>query len=552
MMIKTEHLVLAAIVVLCIVISRIWQKKRSTRKTQQQIKESWGKQPEEMYGNEQMSSISSYFLNYRSENKDKHFIDDITWNDLEMDRIFMRINNTNTTVGEENLYSLLREPLFDAAALFERDRLMEFFKTHFSEREKLQFVLAGLGKRKFVDISDYFYNPEKRIKLKGFSYKVLSCILLFSPLLFIFSTHLGLFVFLSIFITNIITYYKAKNEIASQLEALGYIVDTIRCARKICNLDIPEINKYTGILLSSIKSVRGIAVNFFYKLFYSTNDPIFEYIRVVLLGELIAFESFFKLIHTHREDLKRIYRTIGLIDTLISIASYRETLGFYKIPELREHRDNPSVQLNFTDIYHPLLKEPVFNSIDMDGPILLTGSNASGKSTFLKSIAVNAIFAQTIHTCLAKTYNSYYFKIYTSMALKDSIINKESYFIVEIKSLKRVLDSLEDDIPCLCLIDEVLRGTNTIERIAASSEVLDYLGRKNCLCIAATHDIELTTNLSHLYKNYHFRESFVNNEIVFDYKIHPGSSNTRNAIKLLELMGYDSSIVAAANKRAQI
>ena len=110
-------------------------------------------------------------------------------------------------------------------------------------------------------------------------------------------------------------------------------------------------------------------------------------------------------------------------------------------------------------------------------------------------MAINAISVQTIHTCFAKSYNACLFRIYTSMALKDDLLAGESYFIVEIKSLKRILDNINNDIPCLCIIDEVLRGTNTIERISASSEILYRLSKENCLCFAATQDIELASIL---------------------------------------------------------
>ena len=97
-----------------------------------------------------------------------------------------------------------------------------------------------------------------------------------------------------------------------------------------------------------------------------------------------------------------------------------------------------------------------------------------------------------------------YFRVMTSMALRDDLESKESYYIVEIKSLKRILDSAKEETPLLCIVDEVLRGTNTIERIAASSEILASLCLPHVLSFAATHDIELTYMLEEYYTNYHF------------------------------------------------
>jgi DNA mismatch repair ATPase MutS len=137
------------------------------------------------------------------------------------------------------------------------------------------------------------------------------------------------------------------------------------------------------------------------------------------------------------------------------------------------------------------------------------------------------------------------------MALKDNLFNNESYYIAETKSLKRIINSVNEDVLTVCFVDEILRGTNTVERIAASAEVLKYLTLNNCLCIAATHDVELTHILNEYFENYHFREEIVSNEILFDYKIYEGRSTTQNAIKLLGILGYDKSIVQSATDRAK-
>ncbi|HCW96660.1 MAG TPA: hypothetical protein DHU88_13350 [Pseudomonas sp.] len=141
----------------------------------------------------------------------------------------------------------------------------------------------------------------------------------------------------------------------------------------------------------------------------------------------------------------------------------------------------------------------------------MTGSNASGKSTFIKSLAVNSILAQTIHTCAAKEFKLRPSLVITSMAVRDSISEGESYFIKEIKSLKRILNKVQN-ISCTCFIDEILKGTNTIERIAASAAVLKYLHSTDCLCMTASHDIELTCILENEYDNYHFSEHITDDE----------------------------------------
>ena len=239
---------------------------------------------------------------------------------------------------------------------------------------------------------------------------------------------------------------------------------------------------------------------------------------------------------------------IGKLESDIAIASYRHRLPIYTKPILINDK---SVRMNTEDIYHPLIQNPVANSINETRCVLLTGSNASGKSTFLKTIAINAVLAQSIYTVLAQKYEANFFKVYSSMALKDDLKAKESYYIVEIKSLKRILDDKAKDAPILCFIDEVLRGTNTVERIAASSRILQSLSQRNTMVFAATHDIELTHLLEKEYSNYHFKEEVVDNDVLFNYILYKGRATTRNAIKLLSVMGYDKDVIQKADSTAK-
>ena len=104
----------------------------------------------------------------------------------------------------------------------------------------------------------------------------------------------------------------------------------------------------------------------------------------------------------------------------------------------------------------------------------------SGKTTFLKTIGVNAVLAQTINTCLAKEYQASFFQIKTLIGRKDNIIEGKSYYLDEISALLRIINALEKNLPCLCLLDEIFRGTNSVERISASAEVLLYLAKHPC------------------------------------------------------------------------
>lgn len=519
------------------------------RKALKEIRYYWGKKSPREYRDTDMESISSYYRNSRDD-YDGISIDDITWNDLDMDSVYRELNRTLTSTGEEYLYATLRRPETDIGSIEERNRLIEYFRAHPEDREKIQLELYRLGRRRRIDVTDFLYNKRDPAIGKRALYIFLASLSLFAIILIILGfQETGLPLLALMFIINMGINNNRKKFVQSGLDALGYMTSMIGCGLKICRSNAGGIEKYREALHAhclKVKSAAKTAINILVK----TDNPILEYINILFMLELISFENSFRKFLSRRDDVLEVFRIIGFIDSCLSIASYRESLGSWCVPELHA-MDKGSAAINAEDIYHPLIENPVTNPVFISKPLLVTGSNASGKSTYLKTIAINAIFAQTIATCLAKKYRSAVFNIFSSMAIKDSVVHGESYYIAEIKSLKRIIERTEEDLPVLCVIDEVLRGTNTIERIAASSQVLRYLAEKRVLCIAATHDLELSDILGQIYDNCHFQEKYTGNNIEFDYTLYPGKSSTRNAIKLLGIMGFPAEVVKDAEKRAE-
>ena len=285
-------------------------------------------------------------------------------------------------------------------------------------------------------------------------------------------------------------------------------------------------------------------------------DSIFDYIRILFHVDLIKLSTMIQEVKRYEEELLEIYHIIGFLDSMLAIASYRDLIGEYVVPAFQESGNGREKiqQMEIKGLYHPLVKNPVKNDLSTKKCMLLTGSNASGKSTFIKAVAINVLFAQTIHTVLADSYHASFFRLYSSMALRDDILSEESYFIVEIKSLKRIFTAVqqESEIPVLCFVDEILRGTNTVERVAASSQLLQALSVRNAKCFAATHDIELTYLLEKNFENYHFEEQLSEGDISFDYCLRKGRADSRNAIRLLSVIGFEEELVQKAQKRVEL
>lgn len=287
--------------------------------------------------------------------------------------------------------------------------------------------------------------------------------------------------------------------------------------------------------LSFTLSKRGTGV-------LSDLDLVIEYIKMFFMVDIIAYENIVKILETNKENLYLIYDLIARLDFALSLAYYRKSIDEYVNPKFCKENI-----IEIENIYHPLIDNPIKNTIRIDKNIIFTGSNASGKSTFIKAIALNCIMAQSLNTALCSKYRGRFSKVITSMAIKDDILEGDSYFIAEIKSLKRLLDSLDNNIPILAFIDEILRGTNTVERIAASAAILKYGSTTDARILVATHDIELTQMIEKGYDNYHFREIVTDHEVDFDYKLKYGPSTTRNAIKLLKVMEFENEIVNEAD-----
>lgn len=499
--------------------------------------------------------IASYYKNRRKTKGSGFHIDDITWDDLSMDEIFLSMNNTQSSIGEEKLYELLRSPLFDEKELLRRDEMMEYFDSNEEERFQTQYNLGKLGKNSNARVSDYLYKNIGTEASNLGRYRVMSVL----PIAFLLLAFVNVFFLFGTLAAMGVNFYisqSVKKDKSYKFDDFTYIVAMVQCGTRIAKLGLGCLkDRETQIqeALDKVKNIRNKVVNM--EVSGTMNEGIIfsEYLRMFFLTEVVKYEKISKGIQNNGDALLQIYEYIGILDAMIAIASYRRTLDFYAKPKLwRSKPDSKeSLKVEFEEIYHPLIDDPVTNSCSITKPMLLTGSNASGKSTFLKVIGINALTAQTIYTTFSESYESCFVRLFTSMALQDNLFNNESYFIVEIKSLKRIIDKLRPDIPCLCFIDEILRGTNTVERISASSEVLDYFSRSNCLCVAATHDVELTNILEQKFDNYHFEERIENNEITFDYQLRKGRAQSRNAIKLLGMMGYEEEIIARAEHRAE-
>lgn len=545
------YLIFVGVVFLIFVYQSLQVRKREKQKRKDEIINSWGQVPSREYEPGELDKIAQYF---KKKQGSAFCIDDITWNDLGMDDIYKRMNHTRSSAGEEYLYWLLRVPVFDKEILKKRDKLIRIFETNPESAYRLEDILMNLGRTRKLALSEFLETIKDLKNRSNLKHIILDILFLISfVLLFVYPVP-GMVLLIVMLFVNIGMYYSEKADIDGFLICFKYLVDMINCAERINTQSVLGLEQYQERLKNSIEKLAGIRKGMFLISVNGTSGSIAEmvmdYIRMIFHVDIMKFNTMLDTTRKNTEAIENLFDTIGMLDAAISVASFRQSLPQYCSPDLLKKTQVPW-GFEAEQLYHPMIKEPVANSISEERCVLLTGSNASGKSTFLKTVAINSILAQTIYTCTAKSYRSPYFRTYSSMALRDSLENQESYYIVEIKSLKRIVDSIAGEIPVLCFVDEVLRGTNTVERIAASTNILQYFSERAVFCFAATHDIELTHMLEHSYANYHFEEQVSNNDVTFNYLLKSGRATSRNAIKLLNVMGFNREIVNQAECLAQ-
>ena len=514
------------------------------------IKE-YGSSNKREFKNEEFSHIDGYYKKHPTQ----YYLDDITWNDLELDELYMVMNRTVSAMGEEYLYAMLRQPQFDAEEMQERERLISFFLNNSEKRIDVQEALYQIGKNRKYSVYECM-NYIKNIKRESNLPHILAILLLAGSLTFAFiKPAIGVIATVVVVTYNLTSYMKRRGELDAYLSSVSYLIRLLYATEDVAKLDLPELEGYVARMKALNKHFAAFKRNFWIigskKPTGDILDMFVSYLRMLFHIDLIKFNGMLKIYDKHVEELNELYRVVGYLDALCAAASFRALLGEggYCVPELLSE----SVPVYEAEgLYHPLLESPVTNSIKTSRSVLLTGSNASGKSTFLKSVAMGALLAQTVHTVPAKTYRASYFQILSSMALRDNMQGNESYFIVEIKSLKRMFEAAKAPVCTLCFVDEVLRGTNTVERIAASREVLAGLANSGrTICFAATHDIELTYLLEQDCDNYHFEETVTDDKVEFDYLLHAGRATSRNAIKLLRMLGYPQEVIERAEDSAE-
>ena len=271
-------------------------------------------------------------------------------------------------------------------------------------------------------------------------------------------------------------------------------------------------------------------------------NPVFW----IVLNLLIPWDIFFAFqLERSRGDLARTLPIwLGIwyeLEALNSLANFADLNPTYTFPVI-----TPGAVLDGTELGHPLIPtaEKVCNDFTLDALgqiVIVTGSNMSGKSSFLRTIGVNLVLAYCGSVVNAEHLQVGLFRVFTCIQVADSVVDGISYFYAEVKRLKALLGALQtaEDMPLLFIIDEIFRGTNNRERLIGSRAYIRALASGNGVGLIATHDLELAqfADSTPRTNNFHFREDVKDGRMMFDYTLRPGPSPTTNALKIMAIEG---------------
>ncbi|MFI5159190.1 MAG: DNA mismatch repair protein MutS, partial [Sphingobacteriales bacterium] len=250
----------------------------------------------------------------------------------------------------------------------------------------------------------------------------------------------------------------------------------------------------------------------------------------------------------NQESLETAFDVIAEFESLISLASLAINYPKWCFPQIA---DGDAYTIVANNIAHPLIsnKYSVSNSYELNDAFkidIITGSNMAGKSTFLRTIGINTVLALSGAPVCADDMTVSVITIVSYMRIKDSLNESTSTFKAELDRLKMLLAAVENEDKVFFLIDEMLRGTNSVDKYLGSKAVIEQLISKKGVGMVATHDLqiaELEQKHPDYIRNFYFDIQVVNGEMLFDYKMKHGECKTFNASLLLKQIGIDVSTV---------
>lgn len=483
-----------------------------------------------------------------------HILSEKTCNDLDFKELFKYLDRTTSRVGQQYLFDKIRAVHHDPVAIETDEVVIDTLMNNPAILSEIQKPL-----NKLCDTEAYYINSlfqEAYLKPPGWLIfaRILSFVSVVSILsLFFFPK--AIFVLLMVVVINLVIHYRNKNNLFYYTDSMPQLIKLKAVASALLGQEL--LKSVAGNLAESIRMIDKLKKHMILIRLEANMQGdltsvfwgMMELVKIVFLIEPIMLFDVLRRLENKKHDIENIYRFVGHVDALVSIALLRKCLWRYCMPAIM----NNSQELMAKEVYHPLIPGCIDNTLSVRSKsVLLTGSNMSGKTTFIRTIGINVLSGLALNTCFAKEFRMPKCRVFSAIRITDDLLNNKSYYFEEVLTIKEMITESRSIYPCLFLLDEIFKGTNTIERISAGKAVLSYLSGEGNLVFVSTHDIELAELLKSQFDLYHFSEMVDKQTVAFDYKLKNGKLKNRNAIKILEINGYPPEIINEAISLARL
>jgi len=498
-----------------------------------------------------IEEIAKYFFQNTNNQSDRVLSDRIC-NDLDFDEFYQYADRCASSTGQQYLYNHLRLTEVGIPETENDETLIARFKENAALRNRVVKTLSKLKSNKAYYLVDLFFGEQIKQPSWFFIVKLLSFA---SILSFIFIFVDTTFILVSIILATINSgiHYWNKRNLQVYVDSIPQLMLMYAVAVELNKID--ELKGKFGISKQSIAVLKTIRNKVWVFKLESKIDSdlmsiawgLVEFVKIAFLIEPVLLFNAIAQIKNKAKEIEQVFAFIGHVDLLLSIASLRNGTLNHCIPSF-----NQNMKMDVEGMVHPLILNCISNDIALDSKsVLLTGSNMSGKTTFIRTMGLNVISALRLNTCFATTFSMPRVKLVTAIRMNDDLMNDKSYYFDEVLRIKEMIESSRSGEINMFLLDEIFKGTNTIERISAGKAVLEHLSKGNFVFVS-THDVELAELLKNNFQLFHFSEMVSDAGIDFDYKLKPGKLTTRNAIKILKYNGYPEHIIREALETSKL
>jgi hypothetical protein len=476
--------------------------------------------------------------------------------DLDLDDVFCYIDRTSSKPGQQYLFKKLHSPEISESYFADLEKRIEKFKGDPDLRELSQLKLSSLNSDDALYLPGLFSKTQQSLFDPAIQWYIRIAaplvIGLFAGFLIAPNPFYILLLFVLI-IANFAIHYSNKAKMLRYTHSLPQLLLLYNVSKWLFDNNLLKQNdKIEKSLANMAKLKKSLSfINVQNKVAADPTDISYllsEWIKILFLLEPLSFVVSINQVNKYPDDIRVLFECVGEVDMAISVQSVRVGLPWYCKPRFLKEGENIVIK----ELYHPLIENCVPNSITIDHRqgVLVTGSNMSGKTTFIRTIAINALLSQTINTSFAGEYKAPPLQILTSINMSDDLGAHKSYFQAEAISIRNIIraDAACKPLNSLVIIDEIFRGTNTIERIAAAKAVLSYFIENKSFVLVSTHDLELAALLGSDYKVFSFEELSGDDRLTFDYKLKEGLLKNKNGIAVLKGLDYPQHIIDEAGR----